>query len=284
MKKSSIYQRFIIWRLKKIGQKQFIILLSALIGLGVGIAAVILKNLVHFIQLLLTDKLAQPYHYLYFVFPVIGILLTILFIKYINREPVRHGIPNVLHSISKKSGMISRHNIYSSIIASSLTVGFGGSAGLEGPTVLTGAAIGSNIGKYFRMEYTQIILLIGCACSGAMAAIFKAPVAAIVFSLEVIMLDLILASLVPLLISSLTAALTSYLLLGQNILYPFTIIEMNQWKMLSGSSRSATGTILQSWIMVNIWVFYPGPEYFPLIGTCLKKYHGNKTIAYLRLI
>jgi chloride channel protein, CIC family len=128
-----------------------------------------------------------------------------------------------LYSISKKNGIISRHNIYSSIITSSLTVGFGGSVGLEGPTVLTGAAIGSNIGRYFRMEYTQIILLIGCACSGAMAAIFKAPVAAIVFSLEVIMLDLTLASLIPLLISSLTAALTSYLFLGQNVLYPVTV-------------------------------------------------------------
>ena len=225
MKKLKIYQRFLIWRLKKIGQKQFIILLSALIGLGAGIAAVILKNFVHFIQLLLTEKLAQPYNYLYFAVPSIGILLTILFIKYINRQPVRHGVPNVLHSISKKNGIINRHNIYSSIIGSSLTVGFGGSAGLEGPTVLTGAAIGSNLGRYFRLNYTQIILLIGCACSGAMAAIFKAPIAAIVFSLEVIMLDLTLVSLVPLLIASLTAALTSYLFLGQNVLYPVELTE-----------------------------------------------------------
>lgn len=225
MKKWSLYQRFLIWRLKKIGQKQFMILLSALIGLGVGLGAVILKNLVHFIQSLMTEKLAQTYNYFYFAFPAAGILLTILFIRYINREPVRHGIPNVLHSISKKNGIVSRHNMYSSIICSTLTVGFGGSAGLEGPTVLTGAAIGSNIGRFFRMNYNQLILLIGCACSGAMAAIFKAPVAAIVFSLEVIMLDLTLASLIPLLISSLTAALTSYLFLGQNILYPFTIIE-----------------------------------------------------------
>lgn len=225
MRRSEVYRRFLIWRLKSLGQRQFIILLSFVIGLGVGLAAVILKNLVHYIQLLLTVKLAQPYHYLYFAFPMVGILLTILFIKYINREPVRHGIPNVLYSISKKNGQISRHNIYSSIISSSLTVGFGGSVGLEGPTVLTGAAIGSNIGRYFRMEYTQIILLIGCACSGAMAAIFKAPVAAIVFSLEIIMLDLTLASLIPLLISSLTAALTSYLLLGQNVLYPVSVYD-----------------------------------------------------------
>jgi CIC family chloride channel protein len=223
MRRSDVYRRFLIWRLKSIGQRQFILLLSIVIGLGVGLSAVVVKNLVHYLQLLLTEKLAQPYNYLYFAFPVVGILLTVIFIKYINRQPVRDGVPNVLHSISKKNGIISRHNIYSSIITSSLTVGFGGSVGLEGPTVLTGAAIGANLGRYFRMEYTQIILLIGCACSGAMAAIFKAPIAAIVFSLEVIMLDLTLASLIPLLISSLTAAVTSYLLLGQNVLYPVTV-------------------------------------------------------------
>jgi CIC family chloride channel protein len=225
MKRLKVYQRFLIWRFKSIGQRQFILILSALIGLGAGLAAVIIKNLVHFIQLLLTNDLARPYHYLYFAFPTIGILLTILFIKYVNKKPVGHGIPGVLYAISKKNGIISRHNLYSSIVTSMLTVGFGGSVGLEGPTVATGAAIGSNLGRYFRMNYTQIILLLGCASSGAMAAIFKAPIAAIVFALEVIMLDLTLASLVPLLIASLTAALTSYLFLGQNVLYAFEIRE-----------------------------------------------------------
>jgi len=225
MKKLEVYRRFLIWRFKSIGQRQFILILSALIGLGVGFAAVIIKNLVHFIQLLLTDELYQPYHYLYFITPIIGILLTVLFIRYINKRPVGHGIPGVLYAISKNNGIISRHNLYSSIITSAITVGFGGSVGLEGPTVATGAAIGSNLGRYFRMNYTHIILLLGCASCGAMAAIFKAPIAAIVFALEVIMLDLTLASLVPLLIASLTAALTSYLFLGQNVLYAFEIRE-----------------------------------------------------------
>lgn len=231
MKSIRVYQRFLIWRLKSIGHRQLILILSALIGLGAGLAAVIIKNLVHFIQLLLTNVLYQPYHYLYFITPVIGILLTILFIKYINKRPVGHGIPSVLYAISKNSGVIRRHNLYSSIITSAITVGFGGSVGLEGPTVATGAAIGSNLGRYFRMNYTQIILLLGCASCGAMAAIFKAPIAAIVFALEVIMLDLTVASLIPLLIASLTAALTSYLFLGQNVLYAFEIREsfmMNQ--------------------------------------------------------
>jgi CIC family chloride channel protein len=231
MKSIKVYQRFLIWRLKSIGHRQLILILSVLIGLGAGLAAVIIKNLVHFIQLLLTDELFQPYRYLYFITPMIGILLTILFIKYINKQPVGHGIPSVLYAISKKNGILARHNLYSSIVTSAITVGFGGSVGLEGPTVATGAAIGSNLGRYFRMNYTQIILLLGCASCGAMAAIFKAPIAAIVFALEVIMLDLTVASLIPLLIASLTAALTSYLFLGQNVLYAFEIREsflMNQ--------------------------------------------------------
>ncbi len=208
------------------GQKQFMLILSALIGLGAGLAAVIIKNLVHVIQLIPTQQYAQPlYHYLYFVLPIFGILLTILFIRYINKRPVGHGIPSVLYAISKTNGIIRRHNLYSSIITSALTVGFGGSVGLEGPTVATGAAIGSNIGRFFRMNYKQVILLLGCASAGAMSAIFKAPITAIVFALEVIMLDLTLTSLIPLLISSLVAALTSYLFLGQNVLYSFQIKE-----------------------------------------------------------
>ena len=232
MKKLQIYRRFIIWRIKSLGQRQFILILSALIGLGVGLAAVLIKNFVHLIQLLFEEnQTGTIHHYLYFVIPIFGILLTILFIKYVNKRPVGHGIPGVLYAISKNNGIIKRHNLYSSVIASALTVGFGGSVGLEGPTVATGAAIGSNIGRYFRMNYKQIILLLGCACAGAMASIFKAPIAAIVFALEVIMLDLTLMSLVPLLISSLMAALTSYLFMGQNVLYSFQIKEpfmMNQ--------------------------------------------------------
>jgi CIC family chloride channel protein len=206
------------------GPRQFILFLSALIGLLVGLGAVVIKNLVHFIDIFLTEGLVQQFHhYLYFIFPTIGILIVILFIRYINKRPVQHGIPGVLHAISKNNAMIRRHNLYSSVITSAITVGFGGSVGLEGPTVATGAAIGSNIGRTFRMSYKQIILLLGCACAGAMAAIFKAPIAAIVFALEVIMLDLTLASLVPLLVASVTAALTSYLFMGQNVLYSVDI-------------------------------------------------------------
>ncbi len=226
MHKLSIYKRLFLLRIKHVGQKQFILILSALIGLFVGLGAVVIKNLVHLIQRL-TETIADNTHiYLYFIFPSIGILLAVMFIKYINRRPVQHGIPGVLHAISRKNGIINRHNLYSSIITSSLTVGFGGSVGLEGPTVATGAAIGSNIGRWFRLSYKDVTLLLGCACAGAMSAIFKAPIAAIVFALEVIMLDLTLASLVPLLVASATAAMTSYLFMGQNVLYSVNIQDV----------------------------------------------------------
>lgn len=226
MARTSFIRKVLAWRLKYIGNRQFILLLSAIVGFAVGMGAVIIKNLVHLLQEFLTQGLAASFqNYLYFAFPLAGILITVLFIKYINRQHVGHGIPSVLYAISKTNGVIKRHNMYSSIITSAITVGFGGSVGLEGPTVATGAAIGSNLARVLRLNYKQIILMLGCACAGAMSAIFKAPVAAIIFALEVIMLDLTLASLVPLLISSLTAALTSYLFMGQNFLYPVEIVE-----------------------------------------------------------
>ena len=225
MKNSSVLVRFINWRKNNISDREFILILSIIVGLASGLSAVIIKNLVHIIQEHLADFAANNGDYFYIFYPLIGILITVLFIKYINRRPVTHGVPNVLFSISKRNGIIRQHNLYSSIVSSAITVGFGGSVGLEGPTVATGAAIGSNIGRLLHLNYKQIILLLSCACAGAMSAIFKAPIAAIVFAIEVIMFDLTMAAIVPLLISSATAALTSYLFLGQNVLYAFEINE-----------------------------------------------------------
>ena len=221
-----LLKKFLVWRVKHVSNQRFVLYLSVLVGLLVGLAAVIIKHAVHFTQSLLQYGFAKEYeNYLYFAYPTLGILLAILFIKFILRKRVGHGIPSVLFAISKTNGRIERHNIFSSVITSALTVGFGGSVGLEGPTVSTGAAIGSNIGRLLHINYRQITLLLGCACASAMAAIFKAPIAAIVFALEVIMLDLTMVSLIPLLMSSVTAALTSYFFLGQDVLYPFKIIE-----------------------------------------------------------
>jgi len=205
-------------------ERAFITSLSIIVGVLAGIAAVIIKNAVWLTQRLVHNLVSQGAHnYIYFALPLIGILLAILSMKYIIRRQVKHGIPNVLYAISKKKGLISNHNLYSSVITSALTVGFGGSVGLEGPTVATGTAYGSWLARVFRLSYKNRILILACACAGAMAAIFKAPIAAIVFAVEVIMIDLTVFSLVPLLLASATGVLTSYFFLGQDVLYPFEI-------------------------------------------------------------
>lgn len=196
------------------------LILAVIVGIASGLAAVIMKNAVHYVRaivILIVDK--YSFSFIYIFFPAIGIALTVLFVNLVVKKKLGHGIPMVLYNMSKNEGKIEKHNMFSRIITSSLTVGFGGSVGLEGPIVATGAAIGSNIGQFFKLNYKQIILLIGCATTGAIAAIFKAPVAAIIFAIEVIMLDLTMASMLPLLLASISAALTSYLFLGQNYVY-----------------------------------------------------------------
>lgn len=205
-------------------ERGFITALSILVGLLAGVAAVIIKNTVWLTQRAVNSLSSSGVHnYIYFALPIIGILLTVVIVRYIIRREVRHGIPTVLYSISKQKGRISNHNLFSSVVASSLTVGFGGSVGLEGPTVATGTAWGSWLARFFRLDYKNTILILACACAGAMAAIFKAPIAAIVFAVEVIMIDLTVFSLVPLLLSSATAVVTSYFFLGQDVLYPFEV-------------------------------------------------------------
>ncbi len=232
MNRKSLFRQFLVWRLRHVSNRQFMMILSILVGIGAGLGAVIIKNSVHFISELVHHYTQNSKGYLYLITPSIGILLSVLFIKYVIKRPVRHGIPNVLYAISKSQGQMRPHNMFSSIITSALTVGFGGSVGLEGPTVSTGAAIGSNVGQLFRLNYRQIKLLLGCACAGAMAAIFKAPIAAIVFALEVIMLDLTLASLVPILMASISAVVTSYLFMGQEVVYPFEVTHTYELKDL----------------------------------------------------
>ncbi|MCT4674272.1 MAG: chloride channel protein [Prolixibacteraceae bacterium] len=215
-----LLDRIYLWQRKHLSPRTFVYLLSIIIGIAAGISAVIIKTSVgamhHLVAFAFPDAFQE---YLRFVLPSIGLLLVILFIRYINKKPVRHGIPNVLYSISQRDGKINKHNMYSSIITSALTVGFGGSVGLEGPTVATGAAIGSNLASSFRLEYKKMVIMLGCACAGAMAAIFKAPITAIVFAVEVIMIDLTALSLIPLILSSATAVLVSYFFLGMKAIY-----------------------------------------------------------------
>ncbi len=219
----------------------------------------VIKRLVHFIQDLLRGGFSVEYtNYLYFIFPTIGILLVVLIIKFVLKKPVGHGIPNVLYAISKNSSIIRPYQMYASIITSSLTVGFGGSVGLEGPTVSTGGAIGSNIGRILNLDYRRVTLLVGCASAGAMSAIFKAPIAAIIFSLEVLMLDLTMAALVPLLIASVTAALVSYLFLGQSFVYHFRVDEIFQFKDIPFFIILGVATGMVSLYFTRIYVFIEG--------------------------
>ena len=163
------------------------------------------------------------YSFLYLIFPAVGILLTIIVVKYLIKKPVKEGIPNALYAISKRRSIMFSHQLYSSVITSAITVGFGGSAGLEAPTVSTNAAAGSNIGRLFRMNYKTRTLLIGCGAAGSLSAIFNAPIAAIIFAIEVLMLDLTTASLIPLLLASLSATLTSKFFFGEEILFHFAL-------------------------------------------------------------
>ncbi len=223
MTNTRLIDRFTSWRIRHLGDTNFIYIMSAVVGLAAGCAAVVLKNSVHFIRQLLEFGITSVYeNYLFFVYPAVGILLTIIFIRYIIKGRAGHGIPEVLYAISRNNSILPRHSMFSSIIGSALTVGFGGSVGLEGPSVSTGAGIGSNIGRFFRLNQKQITLMIGCASAGAIASIFKAPIAGVVFSLEILMLDLTMSSIVPLLIASVAGTLTSYLFLGQSVVYKYT--------------------------------------------------------------
>ena len=214
------------WRKENLSEKQFTYLLAVVVGFLSGLVALTIKNTVHLIEYILTESFVQEYHFvLYIFYPLIGILIARWFIKRVVKQKVNKGIPNTLYAISKRNALIRKHNLYSSMVTAAITVGFGGSAGLEGPTVGTTSGWGANLATLFKLPYKTRTLLIGCAASGAMAALFNAPVAAIVFAIEVIMLDLTTASLIPLLLASASAAITSQFFLGDDVLFHFDITE-----------------------------------------------------------
>lgn len=221
-KDKSLLDRFIEWREKHIPQPKFILILSFMVGVLSALAAYVLKHLIHLIQHLLTGGFEKDsFNWLYLVYPVIGILITGLLIRKVVRDDISHGVTKVLYAISCRQGKIRRHNTWSSLLASAITIGFGGSVGAESPIVMTGSAIGSNLGSFFKMEKKVMMLLIGCGAAGAVSGIFKAPIAGLVFTLEVLMLDLTMSSLLPLLISSVTAATLSYLMSGTDAMFEF---------------------------------------------------------------
>ena len=222
--RQSLLQRCIKWREANIKEKQFILILSFLVGIFTAIAALFLKFLIHQIQNFLTNNFnATSANYLYLVYPVIGIFLAGWFVRNIVKDDISHGVTKILYAISRRQGRIKRHNIWSSTIASAITIGFGGSVGAEAPIVLTGSAIGSNLGSVFKMEHRTLMLLVGCGAAGAIAGIFKAPIAGLVFTLEVLMIDLTMSSLLPLLISAVTAATVSYITTGTEAMFKFNL-------------------------------------------------------------
>ena len=225
----SIFKKILIWRYKHISERQFIYVLSILVGFLAGLGTYILKDLTFFIESLIQGNLIKDYHYtLYFIFPIIGLFLVYSIKKFIIKKEIGHGISTTLHSISKRNGIIERYKMFASLITAPLTVGFGGSAGLQGPAVSTGAALGSNIAQLFHMNTKTRMLLIGCATAGAMSSMFQAPIAAIIFAVEIFSLDLAFASLVPLLLASVSAVITSYFFVGTDVLFGFKLIDIFQ--------------------------------------------------------
>mgnify|MGYP000843818575 FL=1 len=217
-----ILKSFNIWREKHLSARQFLLLLAFLAGIGAALAAQFLKWLISEIEFLLTYQFdTTRAQWLYLVYPIIGILLTALFIKYVVKDNIGHGITKILYAISRQRGHIRQHNCWSSVIASSITIGFGGSVGAESPVVLTGAAIGSTLGNTFKLDHRTLMILVGCGASAAIAGIFKAPIAGVVFTLEVLMLDMTMSSIVPLLISALTATCVTYFLTGTEAMFNF---------------------------------------------------------------
>ncbi|MGN1173276.1 MAG: chloride channel protein [Muribaculaceae bacterium] len=224
--KPDLWLRFLLWREKHIKEKSFVIILAFLTGLLGGFAALLLKLLIHLISSTLQTHIEiTGANYMYLVYPFIGIILATMYVKFFVRDNISHGVTRVLYSISQNKSRLKPHNMYSSVIASAMTIGFGGSVGAEGPIVATGASIGSNLGQLFKMSPRILMILVGCGAAAGIAGIFKAPIAGVLFTIEVLMLDLTTVSVMPLLISSVTAATLAYIFTGYDLEFFFVQSE-----------------------------------------------------------
>lgn len=220
------WMRVVIWREHHVKEKTFVLILALFVGIAGGFAAQLLKFLIHLIATWLTSHFSTTNaNYLYLVYPVVGILLTVLFVKYVVKDNISHGVTKVLYAISRNKSRLKRKNMYASLVASSITIGFGGSVGAEGPIVYTGAAIGSNVGQAFRLSPKVLMLLVGCGAAAGIAGIFRAPIAGMLFTLEVLMIDLTGVTVMPLLLSSIAGATVAYVLEGYNAEFFFTQSE-----------------------------------------------------------
>ena len=216
------------WRKEHISEKMFVLILAFVVGFLSAVAAFVLHWIINQIVYVLTSQFnADSSNWLYLVYPVVGIYFTYLFVRYVVKDNISHGITRILYAISSNKSRLRSHNIWSSVIASAITIGFGGSVGAEAPIVLTGSAIGSNLGQLFRMDSKTLMLLVGCGAAGAIAGIFKAPIAGLVFTLEVLMIDMTMTSLLPILVSCVTATCFTYIFSGDAALFSFHLD--NDW-------------------------------------------------------
>ncbi|MBQ6237273.1 MAG: chloride channel protein [Bacteroidales bacterium] len=221
------YKRFIVWRMRHVSDRVFLLALSVVVGILAGLAAVVLKTLVHVTNRWLLQFNIPTFvggNLLILLYPAIGILLTILFVRYVVKGNIGHGLPSVLLSLSRKGGVLPARNMYSSLVASTLTVAFGGSVGLEAPIASTGSAIGSNVGRFFRLSAHDVKMLLGCGAAGAIAGIFKAPIAGVLFVIEVFMFDMTATAILPLMLSAVSASTVAYFLMGNDLQFAFRVV------------------------------------------------------------
>ncbi|MBC2843590.1 chloride channel protein [Winogradskyella flava] len=223
--KSNFFKSILIWRYKYISERNFLFLLSIVIGLLAGLISVFIKNITFAIEAIFEKGIILSENSIYFILPIVGLFLVYLFVKYISKKPSGHAIPSILFALSKRDGIINKRNIYLPLITAPLTVGFGGSVGLLGPAIASASALSSNLSRLLHIDRKTRSLLIACAAAGAIASIFKSPIAAIIFAIEVFSLDLTFASLLPLLIASVSSVITSYFFLGDSVLFDFNVTD-----------------------------------------------------------
>lgn len=261
MRPRSLTGKLYVWRLRHIKQTEFILILSIIVGIASGLAAVALKNTLYYTNYFLTNGFSyHGIYYLYLAFPVAGIVLTVLFVRFVVKDNISHGVSKVLFAISKNNSLIRPHNMFTSLISSTLTLGFGGSVGPEAPLVLSGSAIGSNLARIFRLDYKTATLLVGCGAAGAIACIFQAPIAGAIFAIEILMLDLTTATLIPLLLTTVTASVVGYLLMGNEVLFsfvlqsPFVPKHIPYYILLGGFTGLVSVYFIRGSITIETWL------------------------------
>ncbi len=269
----NIRTRFLKWRYKHISNRTFTHILSVIVGLLAGLASVTLKNVTYGIQELLENGIIFSNNQLYFILPIVGLTLVYLYVKYVYKKKLEHAIPSILFAISKKKSLINVRKIYTPLITASFTVGFGGSVGLLGPAVASGAAISSNFGRLFHVDGKTRSLLIACASAGAIASIFQSPIAAIIFAVEVFSLDLTMMSLLPLLLASISGVLTSYFFLGNETLFNFSLTDEFQIRDTLFYCILGIGTAIASiyftkmyFAIIHFFKRFKSPKYKLLVG------------------